>query len=145
MMPGPKKELDILRLKGMVFHARHGSLKAERELDQRFEVDLEIMGDFRKAAESDSLKEAVDYRALHQAVKKIMEGPSKHLLESLAESIAKELLTLKLFEGVTVRVCKPHVPYNGIMNGAEVEITRWRHPPSSFPPVTGGKKRGEDS
>ncbi|KPL07623.1 hypothetical protein AMJ86_03770 [bacterium SM23_57] len=118
---------DILRLKGMIFHARHGSLSPERELDQRFEVDLEIMGDFRKAAQSDSLKEAVDYRTLHQVVKGILEGPPKKLLETLAETIAKELLALQLFEGVTVRVCKPHIPYNGIINGAEVEITRWQH------------------
>jgi dihydroneopterin aldolase len=118
---------DILRLKGMVFHARHGSLSPERELDQRFEVDLEILGNFKKAAQTDSLKEAVDYRTLHQVVKQIMEGSSKKLLETLAETIASELLALNLFQGVTVRVCKPHIPYNGIMNGAEVEITRWRH------------------
>jgi len=126
MMTKRDKEFDILRLKGMMFHARHGSLPPERELDQQFQVDLEIHGNFRKAAESDSLKEAVDYRTLHQIVKKIIEGPSKHLLETLAENIAKDLLALNLFEGVTVRVCKPHVPYNGILNGAEVEITRWR-------------------
>ena len=116
---------DKLRLKGMVFHARHGSLTPERELDQRFEVDLEIMGNFRQAASSDDLKDAVDYRTLHQIVKGIIEGPSKKLLETLAESIAMELLALKKFEGVTVKVCKPHIPYNGIINGAEVELTRW--------------------
>ena len=38
-----------------------------------------------------------------------------------------ELLALRQFDGVTVRVCKPHIPYNGIINGAEVEITRWQH------------------
>jgi dihydroneopterin aldolase len=134
-----EKEFDTLRLKGIMFHARHGSLQPERELDQQFQVDLEIYGNFQKAAETDSLKEAVDYRTLHQAVKKIMEGPSRHLLETLAEEIAKELLALRLFQGVTVRVCKPHVPYNGILNGAEVEITRWQNPPFNFPPDTGGK------
>ena len=122
-----KNGFDKLRLKGMMFHARHGSLQPERELDQQFQVDLEIYGNFRKAAETDNLKEAVDYRTLHQTVKNIIEGPSKHLLETLAENIAKDLLALNFFEGVTVRVCKPHVPYNGIMNGAEVEITRWRN------------------
>jgi dihydroneopterin aldolase len=118
---------DVLRLKGMVFHARHGSLSPERELDQCFEVDLEIFGNFQKAAHSDNLKEAVDYRTLHQVVKKTMEGPSRKLLETLAETIAADLLELQLFKGVTVRVCKPHIPYNGILNGAEVEITRWQN------------------
>jgi dihydroneopterin aldolase len=127
MMDVSKNQWDILRLKGMVFHARHGSLGPERELDQQFKVDLKIMGNFRKAAQSDSLKDAVDYRTLHEVVKKIMEGPSRHLLETLAEGIARDLLALGRFEGVTVRVCKPHIPYNGIMNGAEVEITRWQH------------------
>lgn len=126
-MGNPEKKWDVLRLKGIVFHARHGSLGPERELDQQFDVDLEIMGDFKHAAKSDSLKEAVDYRILHQTVKKVMEGPSRHLLETLAEEIAVELLALRKFEGVTVRVCKPHVPYNGILKGAEVEITRWQH------------------
>ncbi len=118
---------DILRLKGMVFQARHGALSPERELDQRFEVDLTILGNFQAAADSDNLQDAVDYRTLHQVVKQVMGGPSKNLLESLAEDIARELLALNQFDGVTVCVRKPNIPYNAIIDSAEVEITRWRN------------------
>ncbi len=122
-----KNSWDILRLKGMVFQARHGALSQEHELDQRFEVDLTILGNFQSAADSDNLKDAIDYRTLHQVVKQVMEGPSKNLLEILAEEIARELLALNQFDGVTVCVRKPHVPYNAIIGSAEIEITRWRN------------------
>ncbi len=118
---------DILRLKGMVFLARHGALPPERELDQRFEVDLTIFGNFQTAADSDDLQDAIDYRNLHQTVKQVMEGPSKNLLETLAEVIAQELLALNQFDGVTVCVRKPNIPYNAIIDSAEIEITRWRN------------------
>ena len=118
---------DILRLKGMVFQARHGALSPERELDQRFEVDLVIMGNFQTAADSDDLQDTIDYRNLHQTVKQVMEGPSKNLLETLAEVIAQELLALNQFDGVTVCVRKPNIPYNAIIDSAEIEITRWRN------------------
>ena len=118
---------DILRLKGMMFQARHGALSQERELDQRFEVDLTIFGNFQTAADSDDLQDAIDYRILHQVVKQVMQGPPKNLLETLAEDIAQELLALNRFDGVTVCVRKPNIPYDAVIHSAEVEITRWRN------------------
>lgn len=118
---------DILRLKGMVFQARHGVLSLEREFDQRFEVDVTVFGNIQSAAKSDDLKDTVDYRTLHQIVEQVMEGPPKNLLETLAELIARELLALKRFDGVTICVRKPNIPHLAVIESAEVEITRWRN------------------
>ena len=57
-------------------------------------------------------------------VRHIMEGRVHHLLESLAESIATELLKIKGVRRVVVRVKKPHAPVGGVLDYCGVEIKR---------------------
>jgi len=117
---------DVLRLKNMTFHAYHGVWDEEREIGQRFEVDVEIKSDVRTAAETDKLKDTVDLYAVFEKVEGVMSNGKFRLVETMAERIAKEiLLTFKVPE-VLVRVRKPHAPIRGIQDGIEVEIVRAR-------------------
>jgi dihydroneopterin aldolase len=47
MSPSEKNAQDRILLEGMVFHGRHGTLPAERELGQPFVVDVELRLDLR--------------------------------------------------------------------------------------------------
>jgi len=116
--------LDAIRLKNMTFYAHHGYYEAERELGQKFEVDIEISCDLRQAARDDDLKKTMDYRSIYAIAKNSFENYKFRLIESVAERIAAELLKLTGIYEVRIRVRKPHVPLNGLLDHVEVEILR---------------------
>ena len=118
---------DRIALVGMTFEARHGVNDWEKERAQRFEVDVELVVDTRPAGESDALQDTVDYRGVHEAVRRVVEGPPVDLIERLAESIARDVLAgSPLASEVLVRVRKPDVQLGGPLDHAAVEIVRAR-------------------
>ena len=50
--------------------------------------------------------------------------PGTPLIETLAERIAGEILLLDGIISTVIRVRKPHVPMNGLLDYVEIEITR---------------------
>jgi dihydroneopterin aldolase len=119
---------DRIVLAGMVFEARHGVNDWEKTQAQRFEVDVELSLDTGPAGTSDDLTRTVDYRGVYDAVRRVLEGPPVDLIETLAESIARDVLRAsQLASEVVVRVRKPDVRLGGPLDHAGVEIIRRRH------------------
>ena len=114
----------------MVFHGRHGTLPAERELGQPFVVDVELRLDLRPAGRSDDLAQTVDYGEVHRRAREIVEGEPVSLTETVAERIAA--VTLEdhpSVEAVRVKVAKPHVRLGDtVLADSAVEILRRRDP-----------------
>lgn len=119
---------DRILLEGMVFHGRHGTLPAERDLGQPFVVDIELRLDLQPAGLSDDLTQTVDYSEVHRQAKEIVEGPPVSLIETLAERIASTVLKdFSTVEAVDVKVAKPNVRLDGtVLAGSAVEIVRHR-------------------
>ena len=119
---------DRILLDGMVFYGYHGTLPAERELGQRFVVDVALHCDLHAAGVSDDLTKTVDYSVVYQQVREIVEGPPLGLTEAVAERIATAILARHAaVEAVRVRVAKPHVRLDGgVLAGSAVEIVRRR-------------------
>lgn len=118
---------DHIALINMRFEGRHGFLEEERAQPQPFEVDAELSLDLSPAGVSDDLRRTVDYREVFKIVRDTIEGPSRQLIESLAETIAARLLADFATVGVgevLVRVRKPNVNLPGALDAASVEITR---------------------
>ena len=117
---------DRIELRGMRFVVAHGALPVEAEQPQPFEVDLDLLVDLRPAGRSDALAETVDYGAICEAVRSVMEGPHASLLEHLAEQVADRSLAISAGRAVrvvvTVRKLRPPAPVN--MASAAVRITR---------------------
>ncbi len=118
---------DHIALINMRFQGSHGVLEEERAQPQPFEIDVELSLDLSLAGVSDDLHHTVDYREVFEIVRETIEGPSRQLIESLAETIAARLLadfgTVGVGE-VLVRVRKPNVNLPGALDAASVEITR---------------------
>ena len=121
---------DRILLEGMIFYGRHGTLPAERELGQRFIVDIELRCDLRPAGLSDDLAKTVDYGEVHRQAREIAEGPPAGLTETVAERIAAAVLERHtLVEAVRVKVTKPNVRLGQtVLTGSAVEIVRRRDP-----------------
>jgi 7,8-dihydroneopterin aldolase/epimerase/oxygenase len=117
---------DKIILHNMVFRGRHGVHPAERELGQRFEVDVELGLDLSRAMASDALPDTVDYSRLHAIVREEVEERHYQLIEALAGAMVRRLLAELPVTSVLVRVRKPQVPLNGILSFAGVEIQRRR-------------------
>ncbi len=116
--------MDKVIIEGLRFVANHGVLPQEKLMRQPFVIDLELYLDTRKAGKSDDVRDTVDYSEIYLAVKKIMEGKSRNLLEALAEKIATVLLDNFALLGVKVRIKKPEAPVMGDFSFFGVEIER---------------------
>ena len=109
----------------MTFYGFHGVNPAEKELGQRFVVDLDIFTDLTKAGRTDDLADTIDYTEVYRGIEEIVEGPSRNLLENVAAAIAQRVLAVHGVEAVRVRLMKPEVPMKGsILTHAAVEIFR---------------------
>jgi 7,8-dihydroneopterin aldolase/epimerase/oxygenase len=118
---------DKIRLNSMLFYAFHGALEEERTIGQKFEVDVEVCGNFSRDQGLDDLHWTVDYTLIYRAVADLFTKQNYRLLETCAGVVADGILKKfdPIFE-VTVRVRKPHVPMGGLVKYVEVEVTRRR-------------------
>lgn len=115
---------DRITLRNMVFYAHHGVFEAEKEMGQRFEVDVSLDLDLAAAGRSDDLAQSVNYADVYTQVKRVVSERRFNLIEGLAEAIASQLLAAYGVELVTVRVRKPHAPIGGVLDTVEVEVSR---------------------
>lgn len=120
-------DYSLIRLKNAAFYAYHGVMSGEQTLGGKFEVDVELYCDFTPAAETDHLKETVDYERVYGFIEKIVTGRKYYLVETVARTIAKELLKeFSKVERVVVRVRKRSAPIKGVIDYVEAEFSESR-------------------
>jgi 7,8-dihydroneopterin aldolase/epimerase/oxygenase len=83
--------MDTIRIKGLKVEAIVGVHDWERQLPRPVVIDLELAADVARAANSDALKDAVDYAAVAQAVSAFAGASKFQLIETLAERLASML------------------------------------------------------
>ena len=116
---------DQIILTGMEFYGYHGVNPEEKQIGQKYLVDLTISVDLRKPGESDQIDDTISYTDLYKTTKHVMEGDSHDLIESLAQCIAKNILITFPVDSVSVSVVKPHPPIkNSLITHAAVTIHR---------------------
>jgi 7,8-dihydroneopterin aldolase/epimerase/oxygenase len=74
----------------------------ERQVRQTVVIDIEMGADIRKAAHSDSIDDTLNYKRVAKRVLSFVEESSFHLVETLAERLAR--LILEEFGLVWVRI-----------------------------------------
>jgi 7,8-dihydroneopterin aldolase/epimerase/oxygenase len=117
--------LDKILLNNMQFYGFHGLLPEENKLGQRFNVDLELHLDLRKPGRSDDMYDSIHYGHVYNAVKEVVEGEAKNLIEAVAEGVAEKLLvSFDLLEACRVKIIKPDPPIPGHYQSVAVEIYR---------------------
>lgn len=117
--------MDKIILQNMQFFGYHGLFPEENKLGQRFNVDLELYTDLKKAGKSDEMHDSIDYGLAFEVVRDVVEGEAKNLIESVADEIAEKLLdTFHLLQACNVKVIKPDPPIPGHYNSVAIEIYR---------------------
>jgi dihydroneopterin aldolase len=118
---------DRIVLEGMRFYGFHGVNPEERVLGQEYLVDLAVEMDLAQAGASDRLEDTISYAHIYRAVRDVMEGEPRNLLEAAAQSVADRILSEFPVDSVAIRVKKPHPPIRGsVIENATVEIFRRR-------------------
>lgn len=112
--------LRIIELNGIHCYAFHGCMPEEKKTGGKYKVDVIIYYDFENAADTDELKDTVDYCIVYNIVQKEMNIPTK-LIETVAKKIA---LNIKSYypetEKIQVRVTKISPPINGLIDSVSV-------------------------
>ncbi|MBV8464062.1 MAG: dihydroneopterin aldolase [Acidimicrobiales bacterium] len=119
---------DRIEVRGLRVHGVHGVLPAERERAQPFELDLDLDVDLGAAGSSDRLADTVDYGLVAERAAAVVEaGPSRSLLESLAQAVASAVLDVDArIRAVTVDLRKLEPPLPVALSHVGVRITRSR-------------------
>ena len=118
--------MDKIIAKGLTYKSCHGLLSQEKNDPQPFIVDLELWLDLRDAALHDDIGMTVDYGEIYELVGSIIEGNSFNLIETLAETIAGQILAAYQVEAVDITVYKPEAPVAGDFEYFAVKMIRFR-------------------
>lgn len=85
-----------------------GMTEEERRSPQKVQIDLEIYTDTSAAGKSDRLELTLDYQKISERVLEHLQDSSFHLIEALAESVAKMILKEFSVKELVVRLFKPN-------------------------------------
>jgi|TARA_A200000159_G_scaffold141833_1_gene144939 dihydroneopterin aldolase len=99
--------MDKVFIKGLEVEGIIGIFQWEREVKQVISVDIEMEFDNKKAAKSDSIEDALNYKKVGKRVTAFIQKSKFQLVESLAENIAKIILKEFPVEKVKVTLSKP--------------------------------------
>lgn len=115
---------DLLRIRGLKAETVIGVPEEERRTAQAVFIDAELSLDLKPAAESDDLRQTVDYGALIGDIVALAAEGERRLLETLAEEIAQLVLRNEVVTAVTVEVAKAHVPVTQELSSVSVRVIR---------------------
>jgi len=118
--------LGIIKVENIRVFAYHGCLKEESKIGSDYLVDLEVEADLRQSAESDLLRDTVDYVFLNKIIREEMLKPT-HLLETVAKRIlARIFIEDQLVDKATVWVSKLNPPIGGDVEKVTIKMSEKR-------------------
>ncbi len=118
---------DIIFIKGLLIHARHGVMEHEAEVGQRFVIDLELSVDLSESSRSDRLADTVSYANVVATATAAFKDANYKLLERAAGAVADAVLAaFPRISALKVTVHKPHAPIAAIFDDVGVILTRGR-------------------
>ena len=115
-----------IRLINVQVYAYHGAHVHEQKYGARFEIDVELDAALDTAVKSDELTDTIDYVEVGKIVVAASTTRRFNLLESLADDIATQLLTVFPAREAIVRVRKPGVSAGVVLDTVEVECRKRR-------------------
>jgi dihydroneopterin aldolase len=120
--------IDRIAVRNLALFAYHGVFEGEREIGQRFYLDVVVEADLGPAASSDSVDKTVDYAALVDIVSRAFSEKRQKLLETLATRVAERVFEhFPIVLAVEVTIRKPSAPIEAVFDSVEIQIRRSRN------------------
>lgn len=105
--------MDIVFIRELRIDTIIGIFEWERKVRQTISIDLEMAADIRKAAATDDIQYALDYKAVSVRLINLIEESEFKLVETMAETIAQLLRDEFNVAWLRLRLSKP-----GALRGA---------------------------
>lgn len=99
--------MDIVYIRDLKIDTVIGIFDWERQIRQTISLDLEMAADNKKAAASDSIEDALDYKSVAKRIIQFVEESDFQLVETLAERICEIILQEFNVPWVKLRLSKP--------------------------------------
>ncbi len=116
------KQNFTISLNNIIVYGFHGVHQEEKTLGQRFEIDLEYRLANPPFPWKDDERATVSYVNAHKIVSRVCAEKSFNLIETLGNRIIEEMRSRYSIDLIIVRVRKPSVPIQGILDFVEVEV-----------------------
>jgi dihydroneopterin aldolase len=111
-----------ITFENLKIYAYHGVLPEEKILGTYYILNVEISADLSKAAESDDLKDTINYAEINDILHSEMAIPSQLLEHVIGRIIKKMKNTFQEITFIKVKLTKTSPPINGEMDGVSAEI-----------------------
>jgi len=119
--------MGIIRLHNIRAYAYHGCLVEEGKIGSDYRVDVAVKANLQPSADTDNLKDTVDYVHINSIVKEEM-GIRSKLLEHVARRILDRIFDeIPIVEEATVEVSKINPPIGGNVEMVTIEMTLVRN------------------
>lgn len=118
---------DLIILDSLEVECIIGIFDWERETRQTVAIDFELACDMQKAAASDDISDAVDYKIITKEIIALVEPSKFRLIEKMADEIARLCLSHSGVKRATITVSKP-----GAVRGSKNISVRISRPVSDF-------------
>jgi len=105
---------DLVLIEGLEIRTVIGIYDWEREIRQSVRLDLEMAWDISRAAESDNISDALDYKSVSKRLISFVEASSFGLIERLAEQCAQIIIEEFGVPWLRLKMSKP-----GAVRGSE--------------------------
>ena len=119
-----EKSTDKVFIKNLRVKAVVGVFEWERCIEQILQLDLEMTVDIAKAAQSDDLKDTIDYKAVAKRAKNFIEESRYQLVETIADRLANILLQEFSISYIRMTMSKPKAVRDSEAVGIIIERTR---------------------
>jgi dihydroneopterin aldolase len=118
--------MGTIKLQNIRTFSFHGCLEEEGKIGSDYRVDLEIKTDLRKSAQTDNIKDTVDYVLLNQIVVQEMDIRSlllEHVANRIIVRIFKEIPSVSR---IILSVSKLNPPIGGDVEAVTIEMEEYR-------------------
>ena len=116
--------MDKIKLSELKVETIIGIWEWEQRNPQTISIDLEMSTDISAAAKSDSIQDALDYKAISKRIKQYSKDNHFQLIETLAENLAQIILEEFKVAWVKLSVSKPYAIRDSKNVGLTIERKR---------------------
>lgn len=99
--------MDTIQIKGLKVETVIGVHAWEKKLPRTLLIDLELATDAARAAKSDAITDALDYKAVADAAVTFAQASRFQLIETLAQRLAESLMKEFAVQWLRIAIHKP--------------------------------------
>lgn len=111
-------------IEDLKIYAFHGVLPEETLIGTYYLINLEIHANIANAAETDDLKDTLNYAEINDILHEEMKIPSKLLEHVIGRIFYKLELTFPKIKRMKLKLTKANPPMQGEMKGVSVEMEK---------------------